>query len=720
MRVRQIALSILIAFGLIAALQRDGAARAAVPSTAAVGTSAAVDSRGRGGTVRLPTGRTVQLPPRSTNPPRMSATEQHHLSAALQRANLPGPPVPVDASAPRLSTQPTVPHQTKISPAPSPNGEDNLASNSALVLFRNVALGAAGTDAFTSPIDEPSVSTNGDEVLYTGNWYAAVSANGGGSFTYLDPYADFPASYGGFCCDQVTIYDPTRNITIWVMQYGTDAYGDNAERIAVADGQAGVLNNVWTYWDVTPQNAGWPTGYWFDYPQVALSSNYLYLTANVFNSSTSSFAATEILRLTLDTLATGGGLSFSYFDNTSLSGFSPVSGATTTLYFASHASTSMLAVFAWPESTDWTGITVSDVPHSAFVYGAAGSMLCTSPDSTNACGYGDSRVKGGWVAGGVIGFAWDAAQGSGGLGYFPYPYVHVARINQSTMTLLDEPVIWSSANAWVYPGISADGRGGVGVSLAYAGGGYYPGSTVLVRDDLSPTTWQALAVRSGTSGPISDRWGDFLTVRPASGSGNTWVGTSFSLQGSCGISDYTCANVEPRFLWFGRQRDNPLPYPNDPLLAINTPTAGATVSGTVLATGWAIDRNATSGTGVDFADLYLDGVAGTGTFLGFATYGLSRPDVAAQYGSQFTYSGWSYAWDTSTLPPGSHTLDVYARSAVTDQWTLVTVSVVTTSPSPTPTPSASDTPAPTPTASNTPTATPTPYRIYLPVVVDGQ
>ncbi|HVC33430.1 MAG TPA: hypothetical protein VNL16_07965, partial [Chloroflexota bacterium] len=82
--------------------------------------------------------------------------------------------------------------------------------------------------------------------------------------------------------------------------------------------------------------------------------------------------------------------------------------------------------------------------------------------------------------------------------------------------------------------------------------------------------------------------------------------------------------------------------------------------------------------------------------------------------------GWSYAWDTSTLPPGSHTLDVYARSAVTDQWTLVTVSVVTTSPSPTPTPSASDTPAPTPTASNTPTATPTPYRIYLPVVVDGQ
>jgi thermitase len=118
--------------------------------------------------------------------------------------------------------------------------------------------------------------------------------------------------------------------------------------------------------------------------------------------------------------------------------------------------------------------------------------------------------------------------------------------------------------------------------------------------------------------------------------------------------------------------------PSNPLLQIDAPASGATVRGTVTVGGWALDRNAASGTGVDQVHLYLDAPAGQpGSIgLGVASYGGSRPDVGAAFGSQFTNSGWSFAWNTSGLSPGTHTLYVYARSTVSGQWTLQTVSVL--------------------------------------------
>ena len=71
-----------------------------------------------------------------------------------------------------------------------------------LTNFRVTDLGA-GHGSLTN---EPSVASNGVGVLETWNWYAARSTNGGSTFSYIDPYTQFPPSYGGFCCDQVVVY----------------------------------------------------------------------------------------------------------------------------------------------------------------------------------------------------------------------------------------------------------------------------------------------------------------------------------------------------------------------------------------------------------------------------------------------------------------------------------------------------------------------------------
>ena len=127
---------------------------------------------------------------------------------------------------------------------------------------------------------------------------------------------------------------------------------------------------------------------------------------------------------------------------------------------------------------------------------------------------------------------------------------------------------------------------------------------------------------------------------------------------------------------------NPLAYQNDPLVTVDRPRENDYVSRTVTISGWAIDRNASSGTGVDAVHVYRDGPAGAGGVgIGVATYGSARPDVGAAYGSQFTNSGWSLSWNTSGLTAGAHTLYVYAHSTVTGAWMLKTVPItVITSP----------------------------------------
>jgi hypothetical protein len=85
-------------------------------------------------------------------------------------------------------------------------------------------------------VGEPSVSVNGEVVFYTGNWYAAVSTDGGNSFKFIDPNSMAqPADPQGvtFCCDQVVNYMPSIDMFMWLMQYGPST-GDNIQRLAFA------------------------------------------------------------------------------------------------------------------------------------------------------------------------------------------------------------------------------------------------------------------------------------------------------------------------------------------------------------------------------------------------------------------------------------------------------------------------------------------------------
>jgi hypothetical protein len=107
----------------------------------------------------------------------------------------------------------------------------------------------------------------------------------------------------------------------------------------------------------------------------------------------------------------------------------------------------------------------------------------------------------------------------------------------------------------------------------------------------------------------------------------------------------------------------------NPLIAIESPSGGATVSSAFTFSGYALDRGAVSGTGVNAVHVYATPSGGSAVLLGAATYGSARSDVAALYGSQFANSGFSLS--VSGLSPGSYQLTAYGFSTVTQTFAAI-------------------------------------------------
>jgi hypothetical protein len=98
-----------------------------------------------------------------------------------------------------------------------------------------------------------------------------------------------------------------------------------------------------------------------------------------------------------------------------------------------------------------------------------------------------------------------------------------------------------------------------------------------------------------------------------------------------------------------------------PQVVIDVPHAEQHVAQPLMLGGWAADRDAQAGTGVSGVHVWAYPVAGgPPIFLGPATYGGIRPDVAAVHGDRFRESGFGLV--LQGLAPGTYDLAVYAWS----------------------------------------------------------
>lgn len=401
-------------------------------------------------------------------------------------------------------------------------------------------------------VAEPSVARWNNLVFETWNWNAGVSTDGGSTFSYINPKRKFPSKWGGFCCDQVVYYAPSRGIFVWVMMYNEDSNGNNGIRLAVTDA-AGLATGAFWYWDITPKQLHLKSGINFDQPDIAGSDNFLYMEVEEFNANKGDRynKRSDVLRFSLDDLANKFLPGYDFY-STPLFGPGMTSGAHATMYFAAHVDNDTLRVFSWPESAVPSGVTSVDVDHSAYPLNRPYRCPTVFDPKANWCGRADDRLTNGWVASGVVGFHWNASQGSGGLGVFPYPYDHVVRLNESTKALLSEPIVWSADVAWIYGAVSPNARGDLGGSILYGGGLYYESCAVLLWDWNSGGFWQTPYGVWSDSVPNLPLGGDYLSSYPNAGNSNTWSATCYTLQGGGDNK-----NVHPWYLSFGREGDAP-------------------------------------------------------------------------------------------------------------------------------------------------------------------
>ncbi|MGV3719376.1 MAG: pre-peptidase C-terminal domain-containing protein [Actinomycetota bacterium] len=446
-----------------------------------------------------------------------------------------------------LPLVPEGPYVGPSGPSPNPpviigkNQKEGLGAqaNTDSIAFGMVTnLNAAATSNSTSVILEPSTASNGNVVMYTGNWFAAVSTNGGASFSYINPYTTFPPSDGGFCCDQVLQYIPSIDRFIWLLQYVKNGASQNRQRLAYAS-TAQAAAGQWSFLDITSANLSL-ANQWLDYPALGVGANTLYLTTNVFNSA-DNFTRSMAIALPF-TMFTSGTTSFSSFSVTDTGSLHPAQNMGTRAYIAAHNSSSSLRVYHWDEGN-------SPFQHNVTVPSwSSGPYSSTTPGGFNWLARVDSRITAATVVGSEIWVGWTAA--AGGAYSRPQPYANIVRVRASDFAFLgdERSIQFGAIAAAAYPSINTNSNGEVAISYAWGGGGTLVPNTAI--GFLTGGDRRQYSVTAGTHGPGAQVWGDYLTVRVDGQNAKAFSATGYALVGGTGN-----ANSVPTYFKFGRASD---------------------------------------------------------------------------------------------------------------------------------------------------------------------
>ena len=478
--------------------------------------------------------------------PAFSESERQRMEQILQGVNIsvpiPDGPSPGPAPAVPLEFPPSL---STSGPAPQAPGD--------LVVARLTSLGGAA-GGLKSTVGEPTVSGYGNILLQSGNWYLAVSFDAGASWGFVDPFALLAGVDGGFCCDQVVRYEPSRDLLLYLtMSVPSGATGRDTLRLFAIHGLRSGCCAIVAY-DFTPQGIGLPAGQWHDYPKMTVGKNNVYITTNRFAPAPGgSFQGSTLYRLPLDPLKAGAGFGFNFFN---MSEPSPLVaegiGDSDTAYWGSNINTSTLRIFRWAESS--TTIFSTDVAVATW---SDAARVCVGPDGRDFGGRVDGRLQFAVFSNrtdGVDGkqllfMQSSAAQPSSGRAF---AYMRGTRVAVGTWAPLDTRDFAFGDVCAIYAAGSVNSQGGIGLSSFVGGGALTPSHLVALWDEFGGTgtfPFQFAVIRGSTQGPNSNAWGDYLSVDPLSP-----ITCAFQTAGYVLIGGGAGTNVDPHYASFGREK----------------------------------------------------------------------------------------------------------------------------------------------------------------------
>ena len=406
--------------------------------------------------------------------------------------------------------------------------------------------------AVANTLAEPSAANDGLQVFYTGNTFASASGDAGATWSAVALPAG-PADAPTACCDLDVVRAHSRDRTFSSLLYTNAALTNGVVRIFVrSNPQAAALCSY------TIDPGGTANNVLPDYPHIALSNGFLYLSTNNLTSG-STWSGAQVRRYNLTQLSACQTASFDTFNWVGTVGqriLVPVEGATTVMYFGSNQSATSFRYFSWPESS--TTVTTGTR--------AVGSSTFANPDCRGGTGNFDFIERS--TAWSISGFRLRGATGGGQVTFWwpvaadashPQAHLHGATLRTSDLALTAQPPVWSSTTCFGYPAVASNAFGEYGMSMAVGGraggGGSAAQGVVLVDDGQSAgiffPTFQVTA--SGTHNRSDGRFGDYFTVRTNSRCTSAWVATNYALlNGST-----TSAHVNARYVEMQSTLDPP-------------------------------------------------------------------------------------------------------------------------------------------------------------------
>jgi hypothetical protein len=404
-----------------------------------------------------------------------------------------------------------------------------------------------------STLAEPAAANEGRNVYYTGNLrHQEFSTDGGSTWTCAAAYpagpAEAPIAFG----DTDVIYDAARGVTLHSVLYVNSTVTNAVIRLFVRR-NINLADNC-SYTIDTDPNA---QNVIDDYPHLGLSNDFVYVNANRVQKPSNTWLGAFMERLNLDQVVDCVTANTNFINFTNAGGqriLVPGQGARDVMYFAWVNTTSQWRVFSWADN--------SGTIFSNFLN--VGTMTFGDPD----CRGGTNNAD--WATGsafGIVGFTVRTTVGNDFVTVWaataadsahPQAHVHgaVFRIgaSQTSLTLVQQPVVWNATNCFGFPAPNVNDRGDIGMALAFGsqagGGGSAVSSAVIMKDEFSPGPggFSFAQIATGTHNPT--RWGDYLTVRRNAPCGEWFDSTGYALSGGTALS-----NVNARYAEFGRGRD---------------------------------------------------------------------------------------------------------------------------------------------------------------------
>jgi len=455
-----------------------------------------------------------------------------------------------------LPIVPITPTPTNTIVMAAPTGDPppiDFVANDGMGLPSGNYFGAAGTTA------EPSGGATGGGVIFaTANFVAAYSTDGGTSFHHLDPSTVFPHDAIGFCCDQVVQYVPSIDRFIWFLQGG----GDNGYRLAVAS-PATIMSSggkAWTYYNLLPSIFGATPGTGFDYPDLSVGDNYLYMSWDAGDPCPKGCNhGHQVVRTSLSGLQAGGTIEIDFTDpSTDLNvawGSHLMQDTGDEIFWAGHYNNKKLRVFSLAEGSNtyyWR-----DVPIGSWASNSPLSSL--TPDAMNWVNFlfnpTSQNKGGGFPSNSVIGatrsyvnllwFAWSA----GTDGNFPQPHIEMVTLDRyNSFRLVQQVQIWDNLITYAYPALATNAcTGEIGLSLESGGDSKYFENHVV-------GFWGDFTVYATTGSNLGHtRYGDYVTIRqmPASDAnpGNLFAAFGYGLNTNSQSPGFTS---DVHYVAFGR------------------------------------------------------------------------------------------------------------------------------------------------------------------------